>query len=74
MIGAALGPVFSSCSPTYALIVATVLPQSFLSGLFYISVYVIGLALMLLLVAGKKGTYKIVFPDKLKPKTALPGP
>lgn len=51
LIGAALGPVFSSCSPTYALIVATVLPQSFLSGLFYIIVYVIGLALMLLLVS-----------------------
>jgi len=51
LIGAALGPVFSSCSPTYALIVATVLPQSFLSGVFYIIVYVIGLALMLLLVS-----------------------
>jgi cytochrome c biogenesis protein CcdA len=51
LIGAALGPVFSSCSPTYALIVATVLPQNFLTGLFYITIYVLGLALMLLLIA-----------------------
>lgn len=51
LIGAALGPVFSSCSPTYALLVATVLPQSFFLGLVYIIVYVLGLALMLLLIA-----------------------
>ena len=29
LMGAALGPVFSSCSPTYFVILATVLPQSF---------------------------------------------
>ena len=27
-LGAALGPTFSSCSPTYALILATVLPST----------------------------------------------
>jgi len=37
LTGAALGPVFSSCSPTYALIVATVLPVSFAEGLFYVT-------------------------------------
>ena len=43
-IGAALGPVFSSCSPTYALIVALVLPTSLATGLVYLSAYAIGLA------------------------------
>lgn len=51
LIGAALGPVFSSCSPTYALIVATILPQSFFVGLINIISYVLGLAVMLLLIA-----------------------
>lgn len=51
LTGAALGPVFSSCSPTYALIVATVLPVSFAEGLLYVTLYAIGLALPLLLIA-----------------------
>ncbi|MEN9621153.1 MAG: hypothetical protein RL499_1346 [Actinomycetota bacterium] len=51
LTGAALGPVFSSCSPTYALIVATVLPVSFAEGLLYVTLYAIGLAIPLLLIA-----------------------
>lgn len=51
LTGAALGPVFSSCSPTYALVVATVLPVSFAEGLLYVTLYAIGLAIPLLLVA-----------------------
>ncbi|MGB4759603.1 MAG: cytochrome c biogenesis protein CcdA [Candidatus Saccharimonadales bacterium] len=51
LVGAALGPVFSSCSPTYALIVATVLPVSFLEGLLYLAAYAAGLGLVLLLIA-----------------------
>lgn len=51
LMGAALGPVFSSCSPTYALIVAAVLPESFAKGLAYLLAYAIGLASVLLLVA-----------------------
>jgi cytochrome c-type biogenesis protein len=51
LTGAALGPVFSSCSPTYALILVTVLPVSFAEGLLYIAAYAVGLAVMLLLVA-----------------------
>ncbi|MCP2638471.1 cytochrome C biogenesis protein [Microbacterium sp. HD4P20] len=50
-VGAALGPAFSSCSPTYALIVATVLPASFAAGVLYVSAYAIGLALALLGIA-----------------------
>lgn len=50
-LGAALGPAFSSCSPTYALIVATVLPASFAAGTVYVTAYAVGLALALLGVA-----------------------
>ncbi|MDX2776067.1 cytochrome c biogenesis protein CcdA [Streptomyces caniscabiei] len=50
LLGAALGPVFSSCSPTFALIVATVLPVSFGEGLVYLSAYAAGLAAALLVV------------------------
>lgn len=51
LMGVALGPVFSSCSPTYALIVATILPVSFLQGLIYLIAYALGLGVTLLLVA-----------------------
>jgi cytochrome c-type biogenesis protein len=51
LIGAALGPVFSSCSPTYALIVATILPVSFSEGLLYLAAYAVGMSATLLLVA-----------------------
>lgn len=51
LIGAALGPAFNSCSPTYALIVATVLPASFAEGLAYLIAYAVGLAGALLVVA-----------------------
>ena len=51
LLGASLGPVFNSCSPTYALIVATVLPVSFPEGTAYIVAYAIGLAGALLLIA-----------------------
>lgn len=51
VLGAALGPVFSSCSPTYALIVATVLPVSFAQGLVYLVAYAVGMSGTLLLVA-----------------------
>ena len=51
LLGAALGPTFASCSPTYALILATVLPVSFAEGLLYISLYAVGLSAALLLAA-----------------------
>ena len=50
LVGMSLGPVFSSCSPTYFLILATVLPESFGVGLLYLIAYAVGLSLMLLLV------------------------
>ncbi|HUC88153.1 MAG TPA: redoxin family protein [Candidatus Binatia bacterium] len=56
LIGIALGPVFASCSPTYAFILASVLPFTFLAGLIYLVAYTAGLALALLAVslAGRK--------------------
>lgn len=51
MVGAALGPVFSTCSPTYFVILASVLPASFLLGTVYLLAYVVGLALVLLMIA-----------------------
>ena len=51
LTGAALGPVFTSCSPTYAIIVATVLPVSFAEGLLYVTLYAVGLAVPLLFIA-----------------------
>ncbi len=51
IIGASLGPIFSACSPTYFVILATVLPVSFFLGLVYLFTYVLGLSLSLIIVA-----------------------
>ena len=61
--GAALGPIFSSCSPVYAYILATVLPVNFAAAMLYVTVYVLGLSLMLLLVGflGQKVVRRIRF-------------
>jgi cytochrome c biogenesis protein CcdA len=52
LTGAALGPVFSSCSPLYGYVVATVLPASAALGLALLLAYVAGLAGAVLAVAG----------------------
>jgi len=44
LTGAALGPVFSSCSPTYAWVIATVLPASPVAGMIYLGIYCAGMA------------------------------
>jgi cytochrome c biogenesis protein CcdA len=56
LTGAALGPVFSSCSPTYFLILATVLPRSIPEGIIYLLAYSIGLCggLFVVALAGQK--------------------
>lgn len=61
--GAALGPVFSSCSPVYAYILATVLPVNFPVAMGYMIAYVTGLSIMLLLIGflGQKFIRKIKF-------------
>lgn len=63
LMGAALGPVFSSCSPTYFVILATVLPASFLLGTVYLLAYIAGLVLVLGLIAilGQRLTNRLQF-------------
>jgi len=43
IMGAALGPVFSTCSPTYFIILATILPKSIGAGIIDLLAYVVGL-------------------------------
>lgn len=50
LVGASLGPVFSTCSPTYFVILATVLPVSPAVGVLYMLAYIVGLCGALLLV------------------------
>ncbi len=61
MLGAALGPVFNSCSPTYAVILATVLPADPVSGLIYLISYIFGMVLLILLIAylGSKASARL---------------
>lgn len=51
LTGAALGPVFTSCSPTYGLIIAIILPANFLTGLIYLTSYAFGLAFIMGIIA-----------------------
>ena len=50
-IGAALGPAFSACSPTYLLILAAILPAGFFEGILYLTAYAAGLGVVLLFIA-----------------------
>lgn len=61
IIGAALGPVFSTCSPTYFIVLATVLPSSIFLGFIYLLAYVIGLglSLMFIVLLGQKLVAKL---------------
>ncbi len=51
LTGATLGPVFSSCSPMYAWVIATVLPESTIKGTIYLGFYCVGLTIALLLIS-----------------------
>ncbi len=66
--GAALGPVFSSCSPVYAYILATVLPVDFGFALILMTSYVLGLSIMLLLIGfiGQRFVKKLRFASDPK--------
>ncbi|MBP6038463.1 MAG: sulfite exporter TauE/SafE family protein [Candidatus Saccharimonas sp.] len=61
LTGAALGPVFSSCSPTYGLIIAAILPVNATLGIVYLACYVLGMSIALLLIAyfGRAITQKL---------------
>jgi len=51
LIGLALGPVFTTCSPTYLFIIATVLPATFIAGFAYLIGFTLGLAISLFVIA-----------------------
>ncbi len=51
IMGAALGPVFSTCSPTYFIVLATVLPVHPAEGALYLLAYCAGLIMSLLFVS-----------------------
>ncbi len=61
LIGVALGPVFASCSPTYAFILASVLPKNLLTGTLYLAIYSLGLvaALLAIALAGRRLTARL---------------
>lgn len=51
IVGAALGPVFSSCSPTYFVVLASILPVSLGAGVADIFAYTLGLCGFLLIIS-----------------------
>jgi thiol-disulfide isomerase/thioredoxin len=70
LTGVALGPVFTSCSPTYFLILATVLVESKVNGIIALLVYSFGLSVSLFLISylGQKLVKKLKWaanPDGL---------
>ena len=63
IMGAALGPVFSTCSPTYFVILATVLPKSISAGFIDLLAYVVGLCgfLFIITILSQKAIEKLGF-------------
>ena len=63
LLGAALGPVFSTCSPTYFYIIGTVLPQDFWTGVLTLAVYSLGLVAVLVAIGygGRAVTQRLKF-------------
>ena len=63
LVGAALGPVFTTCSPTYFVVLASVLPVSLALGTSDILAYILGLCAFLLLISfvGQKLLDKVSF-------------
>lgn len=63
LVWASLWPVFTSCSPTYAVILAVILPVSFFIWFLNLIAYVFWLGIVLLLIAlfGQKFVWKLKF-------------
>lgn len=61
LTGAALGPVFTSCSPLYGYVVVTVLPANFGYGVILLMLYAVGLCgtLMVVALAGRTAISKL---------------
>lgn len=50
LLGASLGPVFTTCSPTFAIILAIILPQSFAIGAINLAAFALGLIIPLTMI------------------------
>lgn len=50
-MGMSLGPLVSSCSPTFLLVLAVILPANYIIGLINIIVFALGLGLVVLLIS-----------------------
>ena len=50
LLWASLGPIFASCSPTYALIISTILPANLTMGILSILMYIIGFWLVIFII------------------------
>lgn len=50
LLGASLGPVFSTCSPTFAVLLASILPSNFIDGVINIAVFVVGMMIPFILI------------------------
>ena len=50
LLWASLGPIFASCSPTYALIISTILPANLTIGILSILMYIIGFWLVIFII------------------------
>jgi cytochrome c-type biogenesis protein len=50
LLGASLGPVFTTCSPTYLLLLAVVFPSSFTVGVVNLLIYIVGMSIPLILI------------------------
>lgn len=63
LLGASLGPIFSTCSPTFAILLAVILPASFAQGAFNILLFVLGMMIPFLLIGigGQKVVAKFRF-------------
>ncbi len=63
LLGLALGPVFNSCSPTYLLILASILPQDLTVGFYNLLSYTAGLVAFLLVIGygGRAVVNKVKF-------------
>jgi cytochrome c biogenesis protein CcdA/thiol-disulfide isomerase/thioredoxin len=61
LTGAALGPVFSSCSPTYVVALSLVLQGDFVSGITSMLAYILGLSIIMLAIGilGRKFTQNL---------------
>lgn len=61
ILGASLGPLFASCSPTYALIIGTILPQNLWMGTLSIFMYILwfGAVLFFIIYFGKEAIKKL---------------